>query len=38
MRNLSAIALTQIAEKFGNEPITILDIAWRKKRLGPAIC
>ena len=30
MRDLTATALSQIAEKFGNEPITILDIAWRK--------
>lgn len=28
MRNLSAGALAQIAERFGNEPINIIEIAW----------
>jgi hypothetical protein len=30
MRTLSGTALTQIATQYGNEPITILDIAWQK--------
>ena len=28
MRNLSAGALAQIAERFGNEPINIIEVAW----------
>lgn len=30
MRSLSSNALAKIATQYGNEPITILDIAWRK--------